>query len=154
MACLQNQPVELPVAIQRTLSIIKPDAVRKGVMGKIISRLEENALTIVDVRLRQLSTQEAELFYAVHRDRPFFNDLVNFMISGPTLALALEGEDAIQRYRDLMGATDPKRAAPGTLRAEFADSVDANAVHGSDSETTAQAELAFFFPDLDSHSGQ
>lgn len=136
------------MAIQRTLCLLKPDAVRKRVVGKIISRIEDNQLEIIAAHMLRLTPETAAAFYAIHRERPFFNDLVNFMLSGPILALALQGENAIARYRELMGATDPRHAHPGTLRAEFADSVDANAVHGSDSEATAQTELAFFFPDL------
>lgn len=136
------------MAIQRTLCLLKPDAVRKRVVGKIISRIEENRLEIIAAQMLRLTPETAAAFYAIHRERPFFNNLVNFMLSGPILALALQGEDAITRYRALMGATDPRQAHPGSLRAEFADSVDANAVHGSDSEATAQTELAFFFPDL------
>jgi nucleoside-diphosphate kinase len=136
------------MAIERTLSIIKPDAVAKNVIGKIVSRFEAAGLKIVAAKLVQLSQAEAEQFYAVHKERPFFKDLVSFMISGPVFVQALEGEDAISKDRDLMGATDPKKAAPGTIRADFADSIDANAVHGSDAAETAKAEIAFFFPEL------
>jgi len=134
------------MAIERTLSIIKPDAVAKNVIGKILSRFEEAGLKIVAARLAQLSRGEAERFYAVHKDRPFYKDLVDFMVSGPVFVQVLEGENAIVKNRDLMGATDPKQAAPGTIRADFADSIDANAVHGSDSPETAAVEIAFFFP--------
>jgi nucleoside-diphosphate kinase len=134
------------MAIERTLSIIKPDAVRKNVIGKILARFEAAGLRIVAARMMQLSRAEAEAFYAVHRQRPFFRDLVEFMTSGPIMVQVLEGEGAIMKNRELMGATDPKKAAPGTIRADFADSIDANAVHGSDAEETARAEVAFFFP--------
>jgi nucleoside-diphosphate kinase len=134
------------MAIQRTLSIIKPDAVAKNVIGKIYSRFETNGLKVVAARMAHLSRQEAEGFYAVHKARPFFNDLVAFMISGPVMIQVLEGEDAIQKNRDLMGATDPKKAEKGTIRADFAESIDANAVHGSDAPETAAVEIAYFFP--------
>ena len=136
------------MAIERTLSIIKPDAVAKNVIGKIYSRFESNGLKIVAARMVHLSRREAEGFYAVHRERPFFKDLVEFMISGPVMVQVLEGEGAIAKNRDLMGATDPKKAAPGTIRADFADSIDANAVHGSDAPETAAVEVAYFFPAL------
>jgi nucleoside-diphosphate kinase len=136
------------MAIERTLSIIKPDAVAKNVIGKIVSRFEAAGLKIVAAKLVHLSRADAEQFYAVHKERPFFKDLVEFMISGPVFVQALEGEDAIIKNRDLMGATDPKKAAPGTIRADFADSIDANAVHGSDAVDTAKVEIAFFFPEL------
>jgi len=136
------------MAIERTLSIIKPDAVAKNVIGKIVSRFEAAGLKIVAAKLIHLSRSEAEQFYAVHKERPFFKDLVEFMISGPVFVQALEGDNAIAKNRDLMGATDPKKAAPGTIRADFADSIDANAVHGSDAPETAQVEIAFFFADL------
>ncbi|WP_076998394.1 nucleoside-diphosphate kinase [Variovorax sp. KK3] len=136
------------MAIERTLSIIKPDAVAKNVIGKIVSRFEAAGLKIVAAKLVQLSQADAEQFYAVHKERPFFGDLVKFMISGPVFVQALEGEDAIAKNRDLMGATDPKKAAAGTIRADFADSIDANAVHGSDAVETAKVEIAFFFPEL------
>ncbi|NDZ11814.1 nucleoside-diphosphate kinase [Variovorax sp. WS11] len=136
------------MAIERTLSIIKPDAVAKNVIGKIVSRFEAAGLKIIAAKLVQLSQADAEQFYAVHKERPFFKDLVSFMISGPVFVQALEGEDAIAKNRDLMGATDPKKAAPGTIRADFADSIDANAVHGSDAVETAKVEIAFFFPEL------
>ncbi len=134
------------MALERTLSIIKPDAVKKNVIGKIVSRFEDAGLRVVAARMMHLSRPEAEGFYAVHRERPFFRDLVEFMISGPVLVQVLEGPDAIARNRELMGATDPKKAAKGTIRADFADSIDANAVHGSDAAETARVEIAFFFP--------
>ena len=140
------------MAIERTLSIIKPDAVAKNVIGKIYSRFESNGLKVIASRMMQLSQQEAEGFYAVHKERPFFKDLVKFMISGPVMVQALEGEGAILKNRDLMGATDPKKAAPGTIRADFADSIDANAVHGSDAAETAAVEIAYFFPTLNVYS--
>ncbi|MDH6594834.1 nucleoside-diphosphate kinase [Variovorax sp. TBS-050B] len=136
------------MAIERTLSIIKPDAVAKNVIGKIVSRFEAAGLKIVAAKLVHLSRNEAEQFYAVHKERPFFKDLVEFMISGPVFVQVLEGENAIAKNRDLMGATDPKKAAPGTIRADFADSIDANAVHGSDAPETAANEVAFFFAGL------
>ena len=131
--------------VERTLSIIKPDAVQKNVVGKIIARFEEAGLKVVAARMMQLSRSQAEGFYAVHRGRPFFRDLVDFMISGPVLVQVLEGDNAIARNRDLMGATDPKKAAKGTIRADFAASIDANAVHGSDGPETARTEIAYFF---------
>jgi nucleoside-diphosphate kinase len=134
------------MAVERTLSIIKPDAVAKNVIGQICARFEQVGLTIVAARMLRLSRAQAEGFYAVHKERAFFKDLVEFMISGPVLVQVLEGEDAIQRTRDLMGATDPKQAARGTIRADFAESIEANAVHGSDSPQTAAAEIAYFFP--------
>ena len=134
------------MALERTLSIIKPDAVGKNVIGKICSRFETNGLRIVAAKMRHLSRREAEGFYAVHRERPFFKDLVDFMVSGPVMIQVLEGEGAIARNRELMGATDPKKAAPGTIRADFAASIDANAVHGSDAAETAAVEIAYFFP--------
>jgi nucleoside-diphosphate kinase len=134
------------MALERTLSIIKPDAVKKNVIGQIYARFEAAGLKIVAARMMHLSRAEAEGFYAVHRERPFFRDLVEFMISGPVLVQVLEGENAIARNRDLMGATDPKKAAKGTIRADFADSIDANAVHGSDGSDTARTEIAYFFP--------
>src|ERR671938_1135220 len=134
------------MAIERTLSIIKPDAVAKNVIGQIYSRFEGAGLKIIAARMMQLSRGEAEQFYAVHRERPFFKDLVEFMISGPVMVQVLEGENAIQQNRDLMGATDPRKAAAGTIRADFAQSIDANAVHGSDSPETAAVEIAYFFP--------
>ena len=134
------------MATERTLSIIKPDAVAKNVIGQIYARFEAAGLKIAAARLAQLSQAEAEAFYAVHKARPFFNDLVKFMISGPVMIQVLEGENAIVRNRELMGATDPKKAEKGTIRADFADSIDANAVHGSDAPETAAVEIAFFFP--------
>ena len=134
------------MAIERTLSIIKPDAVAKNVIGKIYGRFEEAGLKIIAARMVHLSRAEAEGFYAVHRERPFFKDLVEFMISGPVIVQVLEGEGAIARNRALMGATDPKKAEAGTIRADFADSIDANAVHGSDAPETAAVEIAYFFP--------
>ena len=140
------------MAIERTLSIIKPDAVAKNVIGKIYSRFETNGLKIVATLMRQLSQAEAEGFYAVHKERPFFKDLVSFMTSGPVMIQVLEGEGAILKNRELMGATDPKKAAAGTIRADFAESIDANAVHGSDAPETAAVEIAYFFPALSIHS--
>jgi nucleoside-diphosphate kinase len=134
------------MAVERTLSIIKPDAVAKNVIGKIYSRFETNGLKVIAARMMHLSTEEAGKFYWVHKDRPFYNDLVKFMTSGPVMVQVLEGEGAIARNRELMGATDPKKAAAGTIRADFADSIDANAVHGSDGPETAATEIAFFFP--------
>ena len=142
------------MAIERTLSIIKPDAVAKNVIGQIYSRFESNNLTIVASKMKWLSRQEAEAFYAVHRERPFFKDLVDFMVSGPVQIQVLEGENAIMKNRELMGATDPKKAAKGTIRADFAQSIDANAVHGSDSPETAAVEIAFFFPQMDIYAGR
>ena len=133
------------MAIERTLSIIKPDAVGKNVIGKIYSRFETNGLKVVAAKMKHLSRREAEGFYAVHRERPFYNDLVEFMISGPVMIQVLEGENAIGKNRELMGATDPKKAEAGTIRADFAQSVDANAVHGSDAPETAAVEIAYFF---------
>ena len=133
------------MAVERTLSIIKPDAVKKNVIGQIIARFEEAGLMVVAARMKHLSRREAEGFYAVHRERPFFRDLVDFMISGPVLVQVLEGDNAIAKNRDLMGATDPKKAAKGTIRADFAASIDANAVHGSDGPETARTEIAYFF---------
>ncbi len=140
------------MAIERTLSIIKPDAVAKNVIGQIYARFEGAGLKVIAARMMQLSRADAEAFYGVHRERPFFKDLVEFMISGPVMVQVLEGEDAIQKNRDLMGATDPKKAAAGTIRADFADSIDANAVHGSDAPETARTEVAFFFPGMSIHS--
>ncbi|MDP5241010.1 nucleoside-diphosphate kinase [Uliginosibacterium sp. 31-16] len=140
------------MAIERTLSIIKPDAVAKNVIGKIYQRFEEAGLKIAAARLVQLSAQEAGQFYAVHKERPFYKDLVSFMISGPVMIQVLEGENAIAKNRELMGATDPKKAAPGSIRADFADSIDANAVHGSDAPETAAVEVAFFFPGMNVYS--
>ncbi len=140
------------MAIVRTLSIIKPDAVAKNVIGKIYQRFEDAGLKVIAARMIHLSQADAEGFYAVHKERPFFKDLVSFMISGPVMVQALEGEGAILKNRDLMGATDPKKAAAGTIRADFADSIDANAVHGSDAAETAKAEIAYFFPALNIYS--
>jgi len=140
------------MAIQRTLSIIKPDAVAKNVIGQIIARFEGAGLKVVAGRLVHLSAAEAGQFYAVHKERPFFKDLVEFMTSGPVFVQVLEGEDAIAKNRELMGATDPKKAAPGTIRADFAESIDANAVHGSDAPETAAVEVAFFFPGMNVYS--
>ena len=142
------------MAIERTLSIIKPDAVAKNVIGQIYSRFESNNLKIVASKMKWLSRQEAEAFYAVHRERPFFKDLVDFMVSGPVQIQVLEGENAIMKNRELMGATDPKKGAKGTIRADFAQSIDANAVHGSDSPETAAVEIAFFFPQMDIYAGR
>jgi nucleoside-diphosphate kinase len=140
------------MAVEQTLSIIKPDAVAKNVIGKIYSRFEGAGLEVVAARMVRLSRAEAEGFYAVHRGRPFFNDLVEFMISGPVMIQVLEGEDAIARNRELMGATDPKKAAAGTIRADFAQSIDANAVHGSDAPETARTEIAYFFAQSEVYS--
>ncbi len=140
------------MAVERTLSIIKPDAVAKNVIGQIYARFEAAGLKIVAARMMHLSRKEAEAFYVVHRERPFFKDLVAFMISGPVMVQALEGENAIQKNRELMGATDPKKAAAGTIRASFADSIDANAVHGSDAADTARTEVSFFFPGMHTYS--
>jgi nucleoside-diphosphate kinase len=140
------------MSVERTLSIIKPDAVAKNVIGQIVSRFEAKGLKVIAARLIQLSRADAERFYAVHSARPFFKDLVDFMISGPVFVQALEGNNAIQTNRDLMGATDPKKAEKGTIRADFADSIDANAVHGSDAPETAAVEIAFFFPEINIHS--
>jgi nucleoside-diphosphate kinase len=137
------------MAVERTISIIKPDAVAKNVIGQIYSRFEDAGLKIVAARMTQLSQKTAEEFYGIHRERPFFKDLVAFMISGPVMIQVLEGDNAIAKNRDLMGATDPKKAAPGTIRADFADSIDANAVHGSDGSDTAKHEIGFFFPGMD-----
>ena len=136
------------MAVERTLSIIKPDAVSKNVIGEIYSRFEKAGLRIVAARMAQLSRADAEGFYAVHRERPFFGDLVDFMISGPVMIQVLEGDEAIAKNRELMGATDPRKAAAGTIRADFAASIDANAVHGSDAPETARVEIAYFFPAL------
>jgi nucleoside-diphosphate kinase len=137
---------------ERTLSIIKPDAVAKNVIGQIYTRFENAGLKVVAARMIHLSRAEAEGFYAVHRERPFFKDLVDFMISGPVMVQVLEGDNAIMKNRDLMGATDPKKADKGTIRADFADSIDANAVHGSDGPDTAKVEIAYFFPSLNVYS--
>ena len=138
--------------VERTLSIIKPDAVKKNAIGQILARFEGAGLKIVAARMKHLSRAEAEGFYAVHRERPFFRDLVEFMCSGPVLVGVLEGENAIARNRDLMGATDPKKAAQGTIRADFASTIDANAVHGSDAPETARFEIAYFFPGSEVYS--
>lgn len=135
------------MAVERTLSIIKPDAVAKNAIGDIISRFEAGGLRVVGAHMRQLSREQAEAFYAVHRERPFFNDLVSFMISGPILVQVLEGDNAIAKNRDLMGATNPTEAEAGTIRADFAETIDANAVHGSDAPETAATEIEFFFGD-------
>ena len=140
------------MALERTLSIIKPDAVAKNVIGQIYARFEKAGLKVVAARMAWLSRAEAEGFYAVHKARPFFNDLVEFMTSGPVMIQVLEGADAIARNRDLMGATDPKKADKGTIRADFAQSIDANAVHGSDAPETAAVEIAYFFPASQVHT--
>ena len=140
------------MSVERTLSIIKPDAVAKNVIGQIIARFEAAGLKVIAARMMHLSREDAGRFYAVHKKRPFFKDLVDFMVSGPVLVQALEGESAIQTNRDLMGATDAKKAEKGTIRADFADSIDANAVHGSDAPETAANEIAFFFPEMNVHS--
>jgi nucleoside-diphosphate kinase len=139
------------MAIERTLSIIKPDGLQKGVIGKIISRFEEKGLKPVAIRLQQLSQAQAEGFYAVHKARPFFKDLVNFMISGPVVLMVLEGENAVLANRDIMGATNPANAAPGTIRRDFATSIDQNTVHGSDSLENAKNEIAYFFRETELH---
>ncbi len=136
------------MAVERTLSIIKPDAVAKNVIGQVLARFEAAGLKVVAARMAHLSRGEAEAFYAVHKARPFFKDLVTFMTSGPVMIQVLQGDNAIAKNRELMGATDPKKAAPGTIRADFADSIDANAVHGSDAPETAAVEVAFFFPGM------
>jgi nucleoside-diphosphate kinase len=140
------------MAVERTLSIIKPDAVAKNVIGQIYTRFEAAGLKVIAARMVHLSRADAEGFYAVHRARPFFKDLVDFMISGPVMVQALEGENAILKNRDLMGATDPKKADKGTIRADFADSIDANAVHGSDAPEAAAVEIAYFFPSMNVYS--
>jgi nucleoside-diphosphate kinase len=140
------------MAIERTLSIIKPDAVAKNVIGQIYARFEGAGLQVIAARMAHLSRGEAQAFYAVHKERPFFKDLVDFMISGPVMIQCLEGPNAIITNRDLMGATDPKKANPGTIRADFAASIDANAVHGSDAPETAAVEIAFFFPGMQIYS--
>ena len=133
------------MALERTLSIIKPDAIGKNIVGEVISRLEKGGLRIIAAKMLHLNKEQAQGFYAIHRERPFFNDLVSFMTSGPVLVMILEGEDAIARNRDVMGATNPQEAAPGTIRAEFATTIDENIVHGSDAEETAHTEINFFF---------
>ena len=140
------------MALERTLSIIKPDAVKKNAIGQIVARFEKAGLRVVAARMMHLSRAEAEGFYAVHRQRPFFRDLVEFMTSGPVLVQVLEGENAIAKNRELMGATDPKKADKGTIRADFAESIDANAVHGSDSAENARTEVAYFFPTCEVYS--
>lgn len=139
------------MTIERTLSIIKPDAIAKNVIGEIYTRFERAGLRIIAAKMMHLDRQKAEGFYGVHKGRPFFNDLVTFMISGPVMVQVLEGENAVLKHRDLMGATNPKDAAAGTIRADFADSIDANAVHGSDALETAKEEIAFFFTDEEIH---
>ena len=140
------------MAVESTLSIIKPDAVAKNAIGQILARFEAAGLRVVAARMKHLSQAEAEGFYAVHRERPFFRDLVAFMCSGPVMIQVLEGEGAIAKNRELMGATDPRKAAAGTIRADFAQSIDANAVHGSDAPETARTEIAYFFPSLEIYS--
>ena len=142
------------MATERTLSIIKPDAVAKNVVGQILARFEAAGLKVIAARMQHLSQREAEAFYAVHKERPFFKDLVSFMVSGPVMIQVLEGEGAIAKNRELMGATDPKKADKGTIRADFADSIDANAVHGSDSLENAAIEIAYFFPATDVYAGR
>ena len=137
------------MSIERTLSIVKPDAVARNVIGEIYSRFEKAGLKIIAARMKLLTREDAERFYAVHRERPFFNDLVAFMTSGPVMIQVLEGEDAIAKNRELMGATNPQEAAPGTIRADFAKSIDANAVHGSDAPETAAYEISVFFTEDD-----
>ena len=137
------------MAIERTLSIITPDATRRNITGKIVARLEEGGLRVVAQRRIRMTREQAEAFYAVHAERPFYNDLVNFMVSGPVVVQVLEGEDAIARNRQVMGNTNPANAEPGTIRAEFGESIEANSVHGSDSPETAEREIAFFFPACD-----
>lgn len=136
------------MALERTLSIIKPDGTQRNLIGKILSRFEANGLRIIAGKMLHLSKEQAGDFYGIHRERPFFADLVKFMTSGPVFVSVLEGQDAVQKNRDLMGATDPKKAAPGTIRADFSESIDANTVHGSDSAENAKIEVAFFFPEL------
>jgi len=140
------------MAVERTLSIIKPDAVAANVIGQIYSRFEKSGLKIIAAQMRWLSLAEAGGFYAVHKERPFFKDLVDFMTSGPVMIQVLEGDNAVLKHRELMGATNPKEAAPGTIRADFADSIDANAVHGSDAAETAKVEIAYFFAETEVHS--
>ncbi len=142
------------MAVERTLSMVKPDAVGKNVIGKIYSRFETNGLKIIAAKMKWLSKSDAEGFYSVHRGRPFFNDLVAFMSSGPVMIQVLEGENAIALNRQLMGATDPSKAEAGTIRADFAQSIDANAVHGSDGADTAAVEVAYFFPEMEVYSGR
>lgn len=140
------------MAIERTLSIIKPDAVAKNVIGQIYARFESAGLKVIAARMMQLSREDAGRFYAVHKERPFFKDLVDFMVSGTVMVQVLEGDNAVVKNRELMGATDPKKADKGTIRADFADSIDANAVHGSDSADNAKIEIAFFFPESQIYS--
>lgn len=140
------------MSVERTLSIIKPDAVAKNVIGQIVARFEQAGLKVIAARMMQLSREDAGRFYAVHKERPFFKDLVDFMVSGPVFVQVLEGDNSIAKNRDLMGATDPKKAEKGTIRADFAQSIDANAVHGSDAVETARNEIAFFFPEMNIHS--
>ena len=140
------------MAIERTFSIIKPDGVEKGVIGKVIARFEAEGLKPVAIKLKRLSQAEAEGFYAVHKARPFFGDLVKFMTSGPVVLMVLEGEGAIAKNREVMGATDPKKAATGTLRADFATDIEKNTVHGSDAPETAKVEISYFFPEIDVHA--
>ena len=140
------------MALERTFSIVKPDGVARNLIGQVLSRFEQAGLKVVAARMAHLSQRDAEGFYAVHAARPFFKDLVGFMISGPVMIQVLEGEGAILKNRDLMGATDPKKAEKGTIRADFADSIDANAVHGSDAPETAAVEIAFFFPGMNVYS--
>ena len=142
------------MAVERTLSIIKPDAVAKNVIGKIYSRFETNGLKIIAAKMVWLSPQEAGEFYAAHKERSFFNELIEFMTSGPVMIQVLEGENAVAKNRELMGATDPAKAVAGTIRADFATSIDANAVHGSDATETAKVEIAFFFPEMNVYSGR
>jgi len=142
------------MAVERTLSIIKPDAAAKNIIGQIYTRFEANGLKIIAAKMVWLSPQEAGQFYAVHKERPFYSDLVAFMSSGPAVIQVLEGENAIEKNRELMGATDPKQAAKGTIRADFASSIDANAVHGSDAAETAKVEIAFFFPEMHVYSSR
>ncbi len=140
------------MGIERTFSIIKPDGVEKGVIGRVIARFESVGLKPVAIKLKRLSQAEAEGFYAVHRARPFFGDLVKFMTSGPVVLMVLEGDNAIAKNREVMGATDPKKAAPGTIRAEFATDIEKNTVHGSDAPETAKVEISYFFPEIDVHA--
>lgn len=142
------------MSVEKTLSIIKPDGVKRNLVGEIFRRFESNGLRIIATRMQHLSKAEAEGFYAVHSERPFFADLVEFMTSGPVVVSVLEGEDAIVRHRDLMGATNPKEAAPGTIRADFAESIDANTVHGSDGPDTAAVEVGYFFRGTEIFSGR
>lgn len=147
-----NNHQHIIMSVEHTISIIKPDAVAKNVIGEIYSRFEKAGLRIVAAKMHHLSREQAEAFYAVHKERPFFNDLVTFMISGPVMIQVLEGENAIAKNREVMGATNPKDAAPGTIRADFASSIDENAVHGSDSPETAAEEIAFFFKKDEIHA--